>query len=75
MIKNILMYSVPAVSLIVAGFFVYQFYTLRNNIIQNTAVIQQLISVDSTGATGFDKAVIQTLNKIQAANKNDQAPK
>jgi len=69
------MYSVPAVSLIVAGFFVYQFYTLRNNIIQNTAVIQQLISVDSTGATGFDKAVIQTLNKIQAANKNDQAPK
>jgi len=70
-----LIYSILIISIIITNLFVYQLYTLRNNIIRNTAVIQQLISVDSTGATGFDKAVIQTLNKIQAANKNDQAPK
>lgn len=62
-LKNVAVYAVPAVALTVACFYVYQFTKLSQYVVSDHAVVQALTSVDASGVSGWDKAVVTTINK------------
>ena len=67
--KKPIIAAVVSIAVISLGFFFYNYWKLSQTVKVNNEVINFLFVADKDGIRGFDREVVEVLNKIQMAQK------